>query len=152
LGARALGWAMQPQVLPSDRDSFLNRSKERDPADGSGGTGGAMSLLPRGAAPASPQAATEPSLGPALLSSQCENPIQPGHRRAGGWCEPPSSPECGTCTFVLITRCLAIRSRPRRAAVTGNSAGGSHSRPRLMTRAPSSAGTETKAAELLKAP
>lgn len=93
----------------------------------------------------------EPSLGPFLLSLQCENLIQPGRRQAGGWCEPPSSPKCGTCTFVLITWCLAIRSRQRRAAVTGGSAGGSHSQLQLMTRAPSSAGIGMMAAELPKA-
>lgn len=69
----------------------------------------------------------EPSLGPFLLVLQCENPIQPGHRQAGGWWEPPSSPECGTCTFVLITHCLVTRSRQPRAIITGDSAGGSHS-------------------------
>lgn len=142
---------MQPQVLPSDRDSFLNRSKEHDPADGSGGTDGATSLLPMGAAPASSQGDAEPSLGPFLLSLQCENLIQQGCRWAGGWCEPPSSPKCGTCTFVLITRCPVIRSRQRRAAATGDSAGGSHSRPQLMTRGLSGARIETMAAELPKA-
>lgn len=141
---------MQPQGLLSDRDSFLNRSKEHDPVDGSSGTDGAMSLLPMGAEPAPPQGATGPSLGPFSFALQRENLIQPGRRRAGGWCEPPSSPKCGTCTFVLITQCLATCSRQQRAAVTGDRAGGSHSQPQPVTRAPSGARVETMAAGLLK--
>lgn len=142
---------MQPRLLPSDRFSFPSRSKERDPTDGSGGTDGAMTLLPKRAAPASPQGAAEPLVGLILLSWQCGNLIQPGRRRAGGWCEPPSSSKSGTCTFALITRCPAIRSRQRRAAVMGDSTGGSHRRPQLMSRTVSGARRETTAAELPKA-
>lgn len=109
-----------------------------------------MSLLPMGAEPASLQGATGPSLGPFSFALQHENLIQPGCRQAGGWCAPSLSSKCGTCTFVLITRCLATRSRQRRAAVTGDRAGGSHSRPQPVTCTPSGARVETMAAELLK--
>lgn len=69
-----------------------------------------MLLLPMEAAPASPQASTEPSLEPFLLSLQHANLIQLGDRQAGGQREPPSSSKCGTCTFILMTWCLAIHS------------------------------------------
>lgn len=128
-GTHAWGWAKQPHILPCDRHSFLKRSKEHDPTDGSSRTDGAMLLLPMEAAPASPQASTEPSLEPFLPSLQCANLIQPGD----SWREPPSSSKCGTCTFILMTWCLAIRSWQRRATVMGHSAGGSHSQPQLMT-------------------
>lgn len=132
-GTNAWGWAKQPHILPSDRDSFLKICKEHDPTDGNSRTDGAMLLLPTEAAPASPQASTEPSLEPVLLSLQFADLIHLGDGRAGGRRELPSSSKCGTCTFILMTWCLAIRSRQQRAAVMGHSAGGSHSQPQLMT-------------------
>lgn len=106
-GTHAWGSAKQPHILPSGRASFLKRSKEHDATDRSSRTDGAMLLLPMEAAPAFPQACTEPSLEPFLLSLQCANLIQLGDGRAGGRHEPPSSSKCGTCTFILMTWCLA---------------------------------------------
>lgn len=88
-GTYAWGWAKQPHIQPSDRDSFLKRSKEHDPTDGSSRTDGAVLLLPMEAAPASPQARTEPSLEPFLLSLRCARLIEEGDGQAGGWREAP---------------------------------------------------------------